>query len=108
MNYLNYDLKLSLIFSYYAWSIFNNFFFINLFNYYYLSIFVLDVSNQANLLLVNLKEIIDNLQTEKNYFKNQVEKLQIEKKQLIISNKDFSNKLNFLKEDLKRKASQLV
>ena len=56
--------------------------------------------------MVNLKEIFEKLQTEKNYFKDQVEKLQIENKQLIISNKNLSNEVNCLKEDLKRKVSQ--
>ena len=59
-----------------------------------------DVSNQANLLLINLKEIIDNLQTERNYFKIQVEKLQSEKQQLIISNKNLSNKVDCLEEKM--------
>ena len=70
--------------------------------------FFLDISNQANLLLVNLKEIIEKLETERNYFKNQVEKLQIEKKQLIISNKNLSNEVNCLRDDFKRKLSLLV
>ena len=34
-----------------------------------------DVSNQANILLINLKEVIDKLQSEKFYFKTQVAKL---------------------------------
>ena len=66
----------------------------------------LDVSNQANLLLVNLKEIIEKIQAEKYYFKNQIEKLQIENEQLIISNKNLFNELNCSKEDLKRKVFQ--
>ena len=85
-------------------SILNNFLF--KFYLFYLSILFLDISNQANLLLINLKEIIEKLQSEKNYFKTQVEKLQIEKKQLITSNKNLSNELYCLKEDLKRKVSQ--
>ena len=32
----------------------------------------LDVSNQTNLLLSNLKLIVDNLQSEKTHLKNQV------------------------------------
>ena len=67
---------------------------------------ILDVSNQANLLLVNLKEIIEKLQAERIFFKTQVEKkLQIEKKQLIRSNKNLSNKVNLLKKDLQRNDS---
>ena len=66
----------------------------------------LDVSNQANLLLVNFKEIIQKLQAKKKYFKIKIEKLQVEKKLLIISNKTLSNEVKSLKEDLKRKVSQ--
>ena len=62
-----------------------------------------DVSNQASMLLFNLKEIIDKLQAESNYFKTQVEKLQFEKKQLIVSNKNLSNKVDCLEEKLKTK-----
>ena len=53
----------------------------------------------------NLKEIIKKLQSEKNYFKTQVEKLKIERKQLIISNKNLSNEVSCLQDDLKRKVS---
>ena len=56
--------------------------------------------------MVNLKEIIEKLQVEKNYFKTKVEKLQIENKQLIISKENLSNEVNCLKEDFKRKVSQ--
>ena len=59
-------------------------------------ILFIDESNQANILLFNLKEVIDKLQAERNYFKTQVEKLQFEKKQLIISNKNLSNKVDCL------------
>ena len=76
-------------------------FYINLI-FIYLSIYFLDVSSLANLLLTNLKEIIEKLQSERNYFKNPAEKLRIEKKQLITSNKHFSNELNCLKEYWKR------
>ena len=62
-----------------------------------------DVSNQASMLLFNLKEIIDKLQAESNYFKTQVEKLKFEKKQLIVSNKNLSNKVDCLEEKLKTK-----
>ena len=57
-----------------------------------------DVTSQASLLLVNLKEIIANLQTEKVYLKSQVEKLQVRKKQLVISNKSLSYKVFCLEE----------
>ena len=67
-----------------------------------------DVSNHANMLLINLKEIIDKLQCERNHFKSQVEKLQLEKQQLIISNKNMSNKVNGLEETLKLKFALLV
>ena len=63
----------------------------------------LDISNQANLLLVNLKEIIEKLQSDNFYFQTQVENLQIENKQLTISNKKLVNEVNDLKENLKVK-----
>ena len=65
---------------------------------------LIDATIQARLLLVNLKDIIEKLQAERNCFKNQVEKLKIEKKQLISSNKILSNKVNLLQIDLQRKA----
>ena len=68
------------------------------------SLFV-DVSNQASVLLLNLKEIIDKLQLEKNYFKTQVVKLQVEKKQLVISNKNLTNKVNMLEKGLQSKVT---
>ena len=53
------------------------------------------------MLLVNLKEIVEKLQYEKTYYKTKVEKLQIEKQQLIDLNSSLSNKINCLKEKLK-------
>ena len=44
------------------------------------------MSNQTNLLLNNLKIIVDKLQSEKASFKTQVDKLIIEKNQLLTSN----------------------
>ena len=67
-----------------------------------------DISNHANILLVNLKEIIDKLQSERNHFKTQVEKLQFEKQQLIVSNKNLSNKVNCLEKTLKMELTLLV
>ena len=63
------------------------------------------MSNQTDLLLMNLKSIINKLQSEKAYFKTQVEKLNIEKKQLIISNKNLFNKVNMLEKHLQTKVS---
>ena len=63
------------------------------------------MSNQANLLLNNLKFIVDKIQSEKTHLKNQVEKLKIEKKQLISSNKNLTNKIHMLERDLQRKVS---
>ena len=60
------------------------------------------MSNQTNLLLNNLKLIVDKIQSEKTHLKNQVEKLNIEKKQLVISNKNLTNKIEMLEKDLKR------
>ena len=68
-------------------------------------IIFLDVSNQTCLLLNNLKLIVDKLQSEKAHFKTQVEKLEIEKKQLIISNKSLTNKVDMLEKYLQRKVS---
>ena len=53
--------------------------------------------------MVNLKEIIDKLQSENIYFKTQVEILQAENKQLVISNKNLSNEVNSLIGNLKTK-----
>ena len=63
----------------------------------------IDLSDQASVLLINLKEIINKLQSEKNYFKTQVVKLQVEKKQLVISNKNLINKVNMLEKGLQSK-----
>ena len=68
--------------------------------------FIDDISNHANFLLVNLKEIIDKMQARNVSFQNQVKKLTIENKQLIISNKKLSNEVSCLKEDLKKKVKQ--
>lgn len=65
----------------------------------------LDVSNQANFLLSNLKEIIEKLQSDNFYFQTQVENLQIENKHLTISNENLSKELSSLKENLKIKNS---
>ena len=48
---------------------------------------LLDVSNQAHLHLKNVKEIIEKLQNEINYFKSKVQLLKIEKKRLNSSNR---------------------
>ena len=61
--------------------------------------------NQTCLLHNNLKLIVDKLQSEKAHFKTQVEKLEIEKKHLIISNKSLTNKVEMLEKCLKRKVS---
>ena len=66
-------------------------------------IFFLDISNQANLHLVNLKEIIEKLQSDNFYFQTKVESLQIENKQLTKSNRNLFNEVNNLKEKLKTK-----
>ena len=63
------------------------------------------MSNQTNLLLNNLKLIVDKIQSEKTHLKNQVEKLNIEKKQLVISNKNLTNKVDMLEKDIQRKVS---
>ena len=61
------------------------------------------------MLLLNLKEIVEKLQTKNLSFQTQVEKLTIENnkltsenKQLIASNKHISGELSSLKESLER------
>ena len=63
------------------------------------------MSNQASVLLINLKEIICKLQSEKHHFKTQVVKLKVENKHLIISNKNLTNKVNLLEKELKTKVT---
>ena len=70
-------------------------------NKYLKTIFILDVSNQTNLLLNNLKLIVDKLQSEKAYLKTQVEKVKTEKEQLIISNYNLTNKISMFERDIK-------
>ena len=60
----------------------------------------LDVLNQANLLLINVKEIIEDLQAKNIQLQNQVKKLTIENKQLIISNQSLTSEVKLLKERL--------
>ena len=47
-------------------------------------------------MLSNLKEIIENLQTQNVYFQSQVEKLQVENKNLSILNMNLTNKVKRL------------
>ena len=54
-------------------------------------------------MLTNLKEIIGELQNKNIYFQTQVKQLQTEKKQLILLNRNLSNKVNCLEENLKEK-----
>ena len=74
-----------------------------LLKYLKVCLFLDDISNQANLLLTNLKEIIDKLQAKNCSFQNQVKLLTIENKQLILSNNKLSIEVNCLKEVLKSK-----
>ena len=48
-----------------------------------------------------MKVLVDELQAKTTYFQTQVEKLQIEKKQLIISNLKLSSKVNSLEKEIK-------
>ena len=66
--------------------------------------------NQADFLLVNLKEIIEDLQAKNVHFQTQVEKLTVENikltcenKQLIISNKNLTGEVKFLKKEFNMK-----
>ena len=54
---------------------------------------------------MNLKSIVDKLQSEKAYFKTQVEKLKIEKNQLALLNKSLAIKVDSLQEELQKKNS---
>ena len=65
--------------------------------------FIVDVSNQTNLLLNNLKIIVDKLQSEKASFKTQVDKLKLENNQLVTSKKNIKNKVSMLEKELQRK-----
>ena len=56
------------------------------------------MSNEATVLLNNVKEIIEIKQFEKAYFKTQKDKLEIVKKQLIVINRNLTNKVIFDKE----------
>ena len=58
---------------------------------------------QTYLLLMNLKAIADKLQSDKAHFKTQGEILKIEKKQLIILNRNLKNKVGMLENHLKKK-----
>ena len=71
----------------------------------------LDVLNKANLLLVNLKEIIEDLEAKNVVFQTQLEKITIENeklktenKQLVISNKHLCSEVYFLREEIKGKS----
>ena len=73
------------------------------------------MTNKANLLLVNLKEIIEDLEAKNVLFQTQLEKvtvenkeLTIENKQLTIYNKNLCCEVNFLKEEIKEKCIGLV
>ena len=63
------------------------------------------MSNQASVLLINLKEIIIKLQSEKKNLKTHVVKLKDENKQLITSNKNLTNEIYLLKKNLQSKVS---
>ena len=52
---------------------------------------------------MNMKSIVDKLQSEKAFFKTQVDKLEIEMKKLVILNKNLKNKVVILEKDLQKK-----
>ena len=71
----------------------------------------LDVLNKANLLLGNLKELVEDLEAKNVLFQTKLEKvtmenktLIIENKKLVISNKHLCNEVNCLREEIKRKS----
>ena len=53
------------------------------------------------MLLVDLKEIINKLQAKNINFQNQIKKLTIENKHLLVLNQKLSNEVNYLKKELK-------
>ena len=57
-------------------------------------------------MLSNLKEIIENLQTQNVYFKSQMEKLQVENKNLTVSNISLTNKVKRLEGKVQSKNHQ--
>ena len=61
------------------------------------------MSNQTNSLQISLKQLVDKLQSEKTYFKTRVEKLKIEKKKLVISNKILKKYSCYLRKRLAKK-----
>ena len=71
---------------------------------YYLQscLFIEDISSQANLLLVNLKEIIDKLQAKNTSYQNKIKMLTIENNQLIVSNKNLTSEVESLKTNVIR------
>ena len=56
--------------------------------------------NQANLLLINVKEIIEDLQAKNIQLQSQVKKITIENEQLIFSNQSLISEVKLLKENL--------
>ena len=63
-------------------------------------ILLLDTSTQANLLLTNLKEVIEKLQSEKNFYKTKVEFLKIDNKRIYVVNKKLIEKVKCLEDKL--------
>ena len=61
------------------------------------------MSNQANVLLMSFKQVVDKLQSEKNLFQNSIRKLIAEKKKLIKLNKNLTNKISMLENNFQRK-----
>ena len=54
---------------------------------------------------MSFKQLVDKLQSEKNYFQTQVEKLKIEKKKLTKLNEVLTNKITMLENGFQRKVS---
>ena len=58
---------------------------------------------KADLLLTNLKEVIDKLQKQNKFFQIKVKELKVQKEQLVIWNKNLLDKVDFLEENVKQK-----
>ena len=58
---------------------------------------------KADLLLTNLKQVIDKLQKQNKFFQIKVKELKVQKEQLVIWNKNLLDKVDFLEENVKQK-----
>ena len=62
--------------------------------------FIFRCVKHANLLLINVKEIVEDLQAKNIQLQSQVKKITIENEQLIFSNQSLISEVKLLKENL--------